>query len=699
MALLTSESFQFDPVTNYNVRLSGVNLHYGVLFTPGSNLTVSGLGTFLGTETGTSPSYMFGIKQYLHNASVYLGSNAQTNTSTGWKRVNFAGGNINLTSGTPYYIYIQPNGAATTANYISPRVGSLGTFTTEVPNITDFSATDASTNVYFSTDSGLSFTARNLHPLYNLVLATTPYLLYGQPYDGPRSSTPVPIQVAALSNLGQIISLGSNTYISGVGFPLNIVSATQIPKDDCWVVLRSGDTTYAEIGSWKLVGSETVTTTYTWYDVYGINTYLTSGVNYIFDLKSPNTDSGSPYQIMQQTLTSTAGITGSTANFKAQVSAKASSYTGGSPFTTYGNTDVNFRIYEYIGGYAWSQILADNFTFADNNWKYGSYCKVEVITLTDALTKIANIIKNENVTFADYLNSVLMGGTNYAQALVEYIYFTLPEYGVTSKTLAETLGFVESLTRAIATVKSENIVIPDYISKLPSIMKSDTLTFADSQFNKPIKVPSENLTFSESTRKAETHQIIETLTLLDNLLKLYSTTKADVLVFSDSVDAQLVSYTIKALVETFNIAESAIKTLGVNKAESLGITDSTLKSLSRIFADVMVVGESLSKTVGLRKSESLQISDSRTISIIKQMVEALQLLDSLTAALVEGAEAYTLTLSEEIAISDAFRRIINLGNLLVNEFARIVSDDISDHFDVSRIINDDISNKFGSNFA
>jgi hypothetical protein len=32
-------------------------------------------------------------------------------------------------------------------------------------------------------------------------------------------------------------------------------------------------------------------------------------------------------------------------------------------------------------------------------------------------------------------------------------------------------------------------------------------------------------------------------------------------------------------------------------------------------------------------------------------------------------------------------------------FAKIIADDISDHFDASRIITDDISGKFGSEFG
>jgi len=58
-----------------------------------------------------------------------------------------------------------------------------------------------------------------------------------------------------------------------------------------------------------------------------------------------------------------------------------------------------------------------------------------------------------------------------------------------------------------------------------------------------------------------------------------------------------------------------------------------------------------------------------------------------------------LHLTDTLTLEDTYRRIINLGNLLVNMFAKIVTDDISDTFDVSKIIGDDISNHFGSNFG
>lgn len=347
-----------------------------------------------------------------------------------------------------------------------------------------------------------------------------------------------------------------------------------------------------------------------------------------------------------------------------------------------------------------SLIKAETLASADSQYKSISLGKVEVITLSDALTKIANIIKSENATFADYLETeYTAGGPTYSQALVEFIYFTLPIVGLTEKTLAETLSFLESLRYAISIVKAENIVIPDYSIKGVTFPRSDTFSISDSQYKTPIKVPIETITFGETTRKDNIKYMSDTLTLLDNMMKTYSTTKADSFTLSDSVDAQLVSYTIKVLAETFSIAESIRKSLGVNKAESLGVTESTRKNIAQIYVDILAINDTLRKTTGLIKSETLQIQESKAITILKQMVETLQLLDSLTAILTELPEAIELTLTEQIAIADAFRRIVNLGNKFVNVFTSIITDDISDHFDVNRIITDDISGRFGSEFG
>lgn len=201
------------------------------------------------------------------------------------------------------------------------------------------------------------------------------------------------------------------------------------------------------------------------------------------------------------------------------------------------------------------------------------------------------------------------------------------------------------------------------------------------------------------------------ITLADYTLKLMTILKSDAFVISDSIATQLINLFTLVLSETISFLESTIKQSGIIKVESLTYSDYIRKSPSIIKADSVSITisvfaamtktliesiqliESIRKAISIPRTDSLAISDSYATVIIKilNLVENLQILESMATTMV-----IQKILTENLAIADAYRRIVSLGNLLVNVFASIVTDDISDHFDINRIITDDINGRFGS---
>jgi len=378
-----------------------------------------------------------------------------------------------------------------------------------------------------------------------------------------------------------------------------------------------------------------------------------------------------------------------------------------------------------------NMLKSDALTLGDYKFLSSGLSKSEALVLADSIRKAISILKSEtlsiseskifslakrivdSITIGDYVTATLAGGA-LTKALSETMTFAENAYKAYSMLKAETLTIPDSLAKGVSKQLSdvlyltiagalgtliEGMAIGDYLIKSVTKRVSDSLAIADYVLAQNIvfKVLSETLTVADSLRKLITSIQSETLTVIESTGKLVSIRKSDALTFVDSVAGQLVSFTIKALSENISIAESFIKAMVSTKAENLQVSDYAPKSISITKADTLALSENIRKLAAIGKSESLLISDDfrRVCTTIRVFSEALSLIDSLTTSMV-GPVSLTLTLSERIQLADAWRRIINLGNLLVNEFASIVTDDVSDHFDVDRIIGDDISGRFGS---
>jgi hypothetical protein len=167
---------------------------------------------------------------------------------------------------------------------------------------------------------------------------------------------------------------------------------------------------------------------------------------------------------------------------------------------------------------------------------------------------------------------------------------------------------------------------------------------------------SESFTLGDSRRHDGSYWKTDTLAIGDNRVIAGSYWRSDTLTISDSVESQFVQLIQKMLTDTFSIAEN-IKgfAFSMRKTDNLVLSESQLNIITKI----------------LELVENLQILESMAMTAVVQKI-----------------------LTENLEIGDAYRRIVGIGDKIVSMFARILSDDISDTFDVNKIINDDISDHF-----
>jgi len=730
MAAVPEESFQFRYEAEKGLRISGMGLRGAEVFTPGTNLTVSGIYFKIANEIGTSPPYLYGLRSMAGGspATTWLASGQATYTSTGWKTVYFPS-TAALTSGTQYCLFATPLSSATTTAYVAINAGSP--LDTTLPNISDFTYIDTNMKNMESINSGVAWTN---YPYGLPVFALIPSIgfLYGQPYDKFSDES-----IYGGVDTHQIIQTGSTLLLSGLGFLIS--NAT--PNADLWVDILSGASGYdgASLGSWKLCGSQTALATPTWTEIYGMSPILTSGVNYSFKLTT-NADYNTWFN--KNLYTDYIIGYGSTASFK-----DIRSYLlRGLQFF---EADANFRIYSgtIISATAWSQFLNEAMTLTESRWNAGSVWKPETLTFAESTRKSGSVWKSDTLTLADsqfkqpqpkktetltttdtkwFADSIqktdnLAVGDNRAMAMTvapktETLTFTDSQWKAFSSWKTETMAIAESTRKAGSYWLNQPFSIMDNRAMAGSYWLSDVLTLSQCDSVEALLVQFTEMTLSEALAIAENIKnfaIIagktENITIGESTRKSFTTTFADTLTLADNIQKGV----IKPLMDTLSLIESFTKGVGVNKKETVTISDSQFKSIGHKIADNLALAESSAKSmtkpfteiltlqevaaklVSIKKTETLSVLDSIILQRIMTLIENLQFIDSMATASVTG-----ITLTENLTLKDAYRRIVNLGNLIVNVFASIISDDISDHFDpATYVINDDITGNFGSEFG
>lgn len=331
---LSGDSLPFAPTNQTSFDMKWTTSCIAMPFTPSKSITLSGI-SICGLKVGTGGTrYICGIRNWLGGSPtdwICSGLDLRGAGTAGWYSTYFQGSPV-LDSGTKYCIS-WVGSSVSTAAYI--RMYSLSPIQ-NVTNTIDYNGVkdiydyiyDSSVDFYVGSNVWASL---SYHPIFKIF--QTNQNTYFQAYTNAAG-----INVAANSYVGERLYPSDTIYLSGVGLPIYRINT---PKDDCWMELRNGDSPFASLGSWKLVGSETVTTTPTWYSIYNVNTELEEGKKYFIDLKSILTDSGSPYRIYKF-ITATAD---GTLSFGGSNACLVTTTDSGNLWTIENNEEIPFKLY------------------------------------------------------------------------------------------------------------------------------------------------------------------------------------------------------------------------------------------------------------------------------------------------------------------------------------------------------------------
>ncbi|MFH0804660.1 MAG: DUF4082 domain-containing protein, partial [Patescibacteria group bacterium] len=180
-------------------------------FTAQTTGHVSELRVYLEVEQGASPAYTYGLQTEVGGkpSGTWLGSLSIAYSSTGWKLITLPSP-VSITAGTVYYLVVQaPASGAQSNRYISLRATSRQNLLVPLTG-----ADDLQSNVFTSTDGGVSWNPINQQPLFVLGFNTVPAATYeGNPYQIMDDAT---YEIYGTRYVGERFVQGSNVSVTGV---------------------------------------------------------------------------------------------------------------------------------------------------------------------------------------------------------------------------------------------------------------------------------------------------------------------------------------------------------------------------------------------------------------------------------------------------------------------------------------------------
>ena len=274
-------------------------------FTAQSTKTVNAISVYLNNETGTSPTYTYGIQDDSSGnpSGTYIGSGNLKATSAGWKTVTLSSP-VDITAGTIYHIVVEHNsGAINTSRYIALRQSAPLNLLYPQTNVADSSA-----NTLFN--SGSSWTVVGGQPIYELDYSDGSF--EGNPYE---ANTEIP--VFGGNWYGERFSFsGADKTAQSVSFYVRRNGTP--PANSAYTASTSSGSSWTDTNNWDIGGFYFATT--------GAPGYAASG-----DFTSSVLDLGSNAAL--NNITWTATVPGGTAlQFQVAISGNP-----GGPFEYFGS--------------------------------------------------------------------------------------------------------------------------------------------------------------------------------------------------------------------------------------------------------------------------------------------------------------------------------------------------------------------------
>ncbi len=311
-------------------------------FTAQSTKTVNAIRVYINNETGTSPTYTYGIQDDSSGnpSGTYIGSGVLRATSAGWKTITLSS-SVDITAGTIYHIVVEHNsGAISTSRYIALRQSSPLNLIYPPTNVADSSA-----NTLFN--SGSSWTVVGGQPIYELDFQDGSF--EGNPYEANAA-----VSVFGANWIGERFTVsGGDKTASAISFYVRQNSATE-PLDSLQVELRTvTPNAVVSGGSGVLATAAQTNTTYNYFTyTFASPITLTDGTAYRIIIKSPGSNSTNFYQVYRVVTTNAANYNSIT--YDGTNSLYTASGNSGSSWTDTNNWDIGGYYFTVTGvpGYA-----------------------------------------------------------------------------------------------------------------------------------------------------------------------------------------------------------------------------------------------------------------------------------------------------------------------------------------------------------
>ncbi len=241
------------------------------------------------------------------------------------------------------------------------------------------------------------------------------------------------------------------------------------------------------------------------------------------------------------------------------------------------------------------------------------------------------------------------------------------------KTLTESLGLVDKVVKAPSVVKAEPLGLLDTYGRTWAIYRTYTellgLTDTVIVTRLLVKVLTELLGLSDTVKKDTSKMLAENLGLLDVYSRTWSVyrTYEELLGLADSIKKDVA---LHPLVESLGLVDSVVKSPSITRDELLGLKDSIVKDTSVTKSELLGLVDTIVKEPGKQLSETLGLLDAvtKSASIIK--VESLGLDDRVSKHVSLHALTEVLGLLDSISyfknptvLAKLIRKMIQLEDI------------------------------------
>jgi len=339
--------------------------------------------------------------------------------------------------------------------------------------------------------------------------------------------------------------------------------------------------------------------------------------------------------------------------------------TGGMKIYKNGVLDNSNATTTAIGTVSWDWFIGVwKYTASDLvNWFVGMLDEIRICSLQRSADFQVTEYNNQNDPGSFWVTSI-----NYTETYTESISLADSLLRYPDRTLLESLSIVDSIINSATfnRIYTETLSIIDNMVKLPSRIFTDNLLVADSLLRLPSRNLSESVSVTDTLIKIPGRILSETVSLIDSIIRFPKKVITNTINLVDTFTGELTGQ--KVLAETIRLVDTFNTSFQRSLSEALSVTDNLIKEGQKRLSESLTILDTFERGLFKVITETVTITDTFITSMQRVLSETITLVDSvIKSSLKQLQETITLVdnfnkglfyqISETLSLTDTINNI------------------------------------------